>query len=44
MLFEPLTAHRHVKVMEQRTRKDFAQWIREPVDVHYPDAEETILV
>jgi hypothetical protein len=44
MMFEPLKAHRHVKVMDQRTRKDFAQCIRELVDVHYPDAEKIILV
>jgi hypothetical protein len=44
MMFEPLKARRHVKVMEQRTRKDFAQCIRELVDVHYPDAEKIVLV
>ena len=44
MMFEPLQARRHVKVMEQRTRKDFAQCIRELVDVHYPDAEKIVLV
>lgn len=44
MMFEPLKARRHVKVMNQRTRKDFAQCIRELVDVHYPDAEKIILV
>ena len=44
MMFEPLKARRHVKVMNQRTRKDFAYCIRELVDVHYPDAEKIILV
>jgi transposase len=44
MMFEPLKARRHVKVMEQRTRKDFARCIRELVDVHYPDAEKIVLV
>lgn len=44
MMFEPLKARRHVKVMDQRTRKDFAQCIRELMDVHYPDAEKIILV
>ena len=44
MMFEPLKARRHVKVMEQRTRKDFAQCIRELVDIHYPDAEKIVLV
>ena len=44
MMFEPLKARRHVKVMDQRTRKDFAYCIRELVDVHYPEAEKIILV
>ena len=44
MMFEPLKARRHVKVMEQRTRKDFAQCIRELADVRYPDAEKIVLV
>ncbi len=44
MMFEPLKARRHVKVMDQRTRKDFAECIRELVDVHYADAEKIVLV
>jgi hypothetical protein len=44
MMFEPLKARRHVKVMDRRTRKDFAQCIRELVDVHYADAEKIVLV
>jgi len=44
MMFEPLKARRHVKVMDRRTRKDFAECIRELADVHYPDAEKIILV
>jgi hypothetical protein len=44
MMFEPLKARRHVKVMDCRTRKDFAQCVRELVDVHYPDAEKIVLV
>jgi hypothetical protein len=44
MMFEPLKARRHVKVMDQRTRKDFAQCIQELVNVHYPDAEKIVLV
>jgi transposase len=39
-----LKERRHVKVMKQRTRKDFAQCIRELLDVHYPDAEKIVLV
>jgi hypothetical protein len=44
MMFEPLKARRHVKVMDRRTRKDFAACIRELVDVHYADAEKIVLV
>ena len=44
MMFEPLKARRHVKVTEQRTRKEFAECIRDLVDVHYPDAEKIVLV
>ncbi|MHC4167267.1 MAG: IS630 family transposase [Planctomycetota bacterium] len=44
MMFEPLRARRHVKVKDRRTREDFAECIRELVDVHYPDAEKIVLV
>jgi hypothetical protein len=44
MMFEPLRARRHVKVTDQRTRKDFAECIRELVDVQYPEAEKIVLV
>ena len=44
MMFEPLKARRHVKVMDRRTRKDFAACIQELVDVHYADAEKIVLV
>ena len=42
--FEPLTGRRHVKVTERRTRQDWAALIRELVDVHYPQAEQIVLV
>ena len=44
MLFEPLGSWRHVKVTARRTRTDFAELIRELVDVHYPEAEKIVLV
>jgi len=44
MMFEPLKARRHVKVTDRRTRKDFAECVRELVDVHYVDAEKVVLV
>jgi hypothetical protein len=41
---EPLAGRRHVQVTERRTRQDWARFIRELVDVHYPDAERVVLV
>lgn len=41
---EPLGGKRSVKVTEHRTKQDFAQFIRELVDVSYPRAEKIILV
>jgi transposase len=41
-LFVFLDAHRpwrHVKVTDQRTAKDFAECMRELVDVHFPEAD-----
>lgn len=39
MLFSPLVAWRHVDVTERRTKVDFAQCMKDLVDVHFPDAE-----
>ena len=44
MLFEPLTGKRHVKVTEHRTRKDWAEVMKELSDVFYPDAEVIVMV
>ena len=44
MIFEPLAGKRHVKVTERRTRKDFAQVIKQLVDEWYPAAEKIVLV
>jgi transposase len=44
MFFEPLQGKRHVKVTDQRTRKDWAQAMRELSDIHYPQAEKIIVV
>ncbi len=44
MMFEPLKARRHVKLTERRTRKDWAECIRDLVDVHYPKAKKIVLV
>ena len=40
----PLTGRRHVQVTERRTRQEWARFIRDLVDVHYPDAERVVLV
>jgi hypothetical protein len=38
MFFQPLSCWRHVKVTERRTAKDYAQCLKDLVDVHFPDA------
>ena len=40
MMCEPLRGWRHVRVTERRTRKDWAECIKELVDVHYPSGRE----
>ena len=44
MAFEPLSAYRLTKVTARRTRVDFAEWVRDLVDVHYPTAEAIVLI
>jgi hypothetical protein len=44
MLTEPLGGWRHIMLSDRRTRLDFAQCIKELVDVHYPEAEVIVLV
>lgn len=39
LLFQPLAGWREVKVTERRTKQDFAQVMRELVDVHFPHAQ-----
>ncbi len=41
---EPLAGKRYVNVTEQRTSQDWAHFMRELVDVHYPKAEKIVLV
>src|SRR2546421_7207258 len=41
---EPLAGQRYLQVREQRTKKDFAEFVRELIDVHYPQAEKIVLV
>jgi hypothetical protein len=44
MCFEPLAGRRRVKVTERRTAVEFAQVVRELVDLDYPEAEVVVLV
>ncbi len=41
---EPLAGRRHVRVTDQRTKRDWAQAVRTLVDEAYPDAERIVLV
>ena len=41
---EPLAGHRHVTVTEQRTAVDFAEAVRDLLEVRYPQAERVVLV
>jgi hypothetical protein len=41
---EPLAGKRHVEVTERRTRKDWAQYIKQMLDERYPDATKVRLV
>ena len=44
MFFEPLAARRHVLVRERKTNRDWAECIREMVEVQYAEAEKITLV
>lgn len=41
---EPETGASHVQVSKRRTKKDWARFLRELIDVHYPEAEKIVLV
>lgn len=44
MFCEPLGGWRHASVTDRRTKVDWAQEIKELVDVHYPQADRVTLV
>ena len=44
MFFAPLLSWRHLKVTAQRTRIDWAEAMRELIDVHFPEAETIVAV
>ncbi len=41
---EPLVGKRIVEVRPRRTARDWAEFVRELIEVHYPDAEQIVLV
>jgi hypothetical protein len=44
LVCEPLRGWRDVTVSQRRTRIDWAHCVKDLVDVHYPDAEQIVLV
>lgn len=42
--FEPLRGQRFTEVTETRTRVDWAHWVRDLLDVRYPDVDLIVLV
>ncbi len=42
--FEPLRSRRHVQVTDQRTAVDWAHFMRDVAEVHYPDAKKIVVV
>jgi DDE superfamily endonuclease len=41
---EPLAGKRFLQVRERRTTRDWAFFVRESIDVHYPEADKIVLV
>lgn len=44
MAFEPLAGRRHVEVTGRKTGIDFAHFMKQLADEHYPDAERIVVV
>src|SRR6266446_10715291 len=44
MIFAPLEGWRHVKVTDRRTNVDWAHCLKDLVDVHFPHAEQIVLM
>ncbi len=44
MANEPLSGKRHVKVTEKKTKAEWAHFVKETADVHYPNVEKIKLV
>ena len=44
MIFEPLAGKRHIRITEQRTKKDWAECMKMIVDELYPNAKKITIV
>jgi hypothetical protein len=44
MIFAPLAGWRHVKVTDRRTNVDFAYCLKDLVDLHFPQAQQIVLM
>ena len=44
MIFAPLEGWRHVKVTDRRTHVDFAHCLKDLVDLHFPQAQQIVLM
>ena len=44
LVCEPLAGKRYAKVTTRRTQADWAEFMREVIDMHYPKAEKIVLV
>lgn len=44
LVCEPLTGKRVVQARKRRTKADWAEFVRELIEVHYPEAEKIVLV
>ena len=44
LFFAPLESWRHVKVTDRRTKMDWAQCMKDLVDIHFPDADRIRVV
>jgi len=42
--FEPLTGQRFARVCKQRTKKEYAEFMKEVAKIHYGEAEKIVLV
>lgn len=42
--FEPLTGRRYVQITKQRTKREYAHFLKSVSDTYYPHAEQIILV